>query len=50
MDVQIIQKSLQTGENIPCGYAISPIWRFDRIDKKHALYRGKDCMKKFLLL
>ena len=26
---------------------MSKIWAFDRIEKKHNLYRGKDCMKTF---
>ena len=26
---------------------MSTIWGFDYIEGKHALYRGKDCMKKF---
>ena len=33
-------------EHIPCGYSISTIWRFDHIEDKHTLYRGKDFMKK----
>ena len=35
------------GKHIPCGYSMSAIWGFDYIEGKHALYRGKDCMKKF---
>ena len=35
------------GEHIPCGYSMTAIWRFDHIEDKHTLYRGKDCMKKF---
>ena len=35
------------GEHIPCRYSMSTIWAFDRIENKHNLYRGKDCMKKF---
>ena len=34
------------GEHIPCGYSLSTVWGFDRIEDKHTLYRGKDCMKK----
>ena len=26
---------------------MSAIWAFDRIENKHTLYCGKDCMKKF---
>ena len=44
MDVQMIQKILQ---HIPCGYSMSKIWPFDHIEKRHTLYRGKYCMKKF---
>ena len=50
MDVQIIQTILQKqkiGEDIPGEYLMSTIWGFDHIENKHALYRGKDCMKKF---
>ena len=35
------------GGRIPCGYSMSTIWAFDHIEKKHTLYRGKDCMRKF---
>ena len=35
------------GEHFPCGYSISTIWAFDRIENKDTLYRTKDCMKKF---
>ena len=35
------------GEHIPCGYLMSTIGRFDHIENKHTLYRGKDCMKMF---
>ena len=35
------------GEHIPWGYSMPTIWAFDRIENKHTLYRGKDCMKKF---
>ena len=37
----------KVGEHIPCGYSMSTIWAFDHIEKKHTLYRGKDCVKKF---
>ena len=52
MDVQIIQTILQKqkiGEDIPGEYLMSTIWGFDHIENKHALYRGKDCMKKFFI-
>ena len=26
---------------------MSTIWRFDHLEKKHTLYRGKNCIKKF---
>ena len=35
------------GEHIPSSYSMSTNWGFDHIKSKHALYRGKDCMKKF---
>ena len=35
------------GENIPCGYSMSKIWRFYHIENKHTLYHGKDHIKKF---
>ena len=35
------------GEHNPCGFSMPTIWRFDHIEDKHTLYRGKDCMKKF---
>ena len=37
------------GEHIPCRYSISTICRFDHIENKHTLYRGKNCMKKFCI-
>ena len=48
MDVQIIQKILQQkkiDEHIPRGYSMSTIWEFDHTG---TLYRGKDCVKKFI--
>ena len=30
------------GEDIPCRYSVSTIWRFDHIEDKHTLYRRKD--------
>ena len=38
---------MKLGEHIPCGYSISTIWVFDRIENKRTLYCGKDCTKKF---
>ena len=35
------------GKHFPCGFSMSTIWGFDHIEKKHTLYRGKACMKKF---
>ena len=35
------------GEHIACGYTMSTIWAFDIKEKRHTLYRGKYCMKKF---
>ena len=34
-------------EHIPSGFSRSIISSFRRIAKKHDVYRGKDCMKKF---
>ena len=34
------------GEHIACWCSVSTIWEFNRIENKHALYRGQDCMKK----
>ena len=43
------EKSFTTkiGEYIPCAYLMQTIWAFDHIENKHALYRRKDCMKKY---
>ena len=35
------------GEHIPCRHSMSTICGFDHTEDKHALYRGKDCIKKF---
>ena len=35
------------GDHIPCGNSMSAIWRFDHIKNRHALYQGKNFMKKF---
>ena len=34
-------------EYIPCEHSVSTIWTFDGIVKKHNVYRGEGCMKKF---
>ena len=34
-------------EHTPFGYSMSTIWAFNNIEKKHTLYCGKDCIKKF---
>ena len=38
------KKSLtrKIGEYIPCGYSMSAIWSFDKIENKHSLYLGED--------
>ena len=36
------------GEHIHCGYSMSAISVFDHIEDKDTLYRGKDCIKKFV--
>ena len=38
---------IKIGEHIPCGFSVSTIWAFDKIQNKHTLYFGEDCMKKF---
>ena len=35
------------GEPIPCVYAMSTFCAFNKIENKHTLYFGEDCMKKF---
>ena len=37
----------KVGEHIPSGYSMSTISSLDHIEKKHILYRGNDCVKKF---
>ena len=36
-----VSSTTKTGENIPCGYSMSTIWRFDHINDQHTLYRGQ---------
>ena len=36
----------KVSEHIPSGFSMSTISSFRSIEKKHDLYRGKDCMKK----
>ena len=33
-------------EHIPCGYSISTIWAFGKIENKHSLCRGEDNERK----
>ena len=51
MDLQTIfaDKVLQqkVGEHIVCGCSMSVIWKFDRIENKHTLYRRNNCMRNF---
>ena len=35
-------------EHIPSGFAMSTILSSKRIENKHDVYRGKDCMKKWI--
>ena len=42
-----ISSTTKIGEHIQCGYLLSSIRGFDHIEKKHSLYRRKDCMKEF---
>ena len=37
----------KVSKHIPSGFSISTISMFRRIENKHDVYRGKDCMKKF---
>ena len=37
----------KVSEHIPCGYSMSTILIFDGTKNKHAVYRGKDCIKQF---
>ena len=37
----------KTAEPIPCLYATSTFCAFNKIENKHTLYFGEDCMKKF---
>ena len=39
--------TIKIGGHILCGYSMSTIWRFNQIEDKHTLYRGKNYMKKF---
>ena len=43
------ENSLATkvSEHIPSGFSMSIISSFKSIEKRHDVYRGKDCMKKF---
>ena len=42
--------AIKIGKHIPSGYSMSTSWSFDHIEKKHNLYHGKDCMKRFYRL
>ena len=37
----------KAGEHIPCRYSMATIWAFHGIERKHTLYLGGDCIKKF---
>ena len=39
--------AIKIGEYIPSGFSMSKISSFKSIEKRHNVYRGKDCMKKF---
>ena len=39
--------TMKIREHILCGLSMSTIWGFDRLQNKHTLYCGKDCMKNF---
>ena len=34
-------------EHVPSGFSMSAKFSFRRIENKHDVYRGKDCMKTF---
>ena len=38
---------IKVSEHIPSGFSMSIISSFRSIEKKHDVYRGKDCMKTF---
>ena len=38
----------KVSEHIPSGFSMSIISSFRKIENKHKVYRGKDCMKKVL--
>ena len=38
----------KVSEHIPSGFSMSLISLFRSIENKHDVYRGKDCMKKFV--
>ena len=42
-----ISSTTKIDDYITCGYSMSKIWAFDHIEKKHTLYCGKDCIRKF---
>ena len=37
----------KSGEHIPGVYSMSVTWKFDGTERKHDVYRGKNCMKKY---
>ena len=37
----------KVGDHIPSGFSMSIIWSFKSIEKRHDVYREKDCWKKF---
>ena len=37
----------KVGEHISSGFSMSTVLSFESIENKRAVYRGKDCMKKF---
>ena len=47
--IQTFLQKQKIGGDISGEYLMSTIWGFDHIENKHALYRGKDCMKKFFI-
>ena len=37
----------KVGDNIPSDFSMSIIWSFKSIERRHDVYREKDCWKKF---
>ena len=42
-----ISSTKKVNKHIPSGFSVSTISSFKRIENKHDVFRGKDCMKRF---